>query len=231
MPRKPAGKQRRARTWRPGCRGRRPRCRARSGVNMLRLRLTTEAQPRWKNGQPAHSTTGVDSANWIQMESCGGTRSSQAEAGMWPPISSTNTGSVRAQRRSRTAGVMSASSWLGAASAVPSSGSSAMPQIGQLPGPVLADLRVHRAGVDRAGLRRGAGALRARYLPGSASELGPAAGRAEEVACRQRARRFERAGSTVMPQTGSLHAHPAGEAPRAGVMLPWLAQQPWPCSS
>ena len=30
---------------------------------MLRLRLTTDAQPRWKIGQPAHSTTGVASAN------------------------------------------------------------------------------------------------------------------------------------------------------------------------
>ena len=28
-------------------------------VNMLRLRLTIDAQPRWKNGQPPQSTTGV----------------------------------------------------------------------------------------------------------------------------------------------------------------------------
>jgi hypothetical protein len=36
-------------------------------VNMLRWRLTTDAQPRWKNGQPAHSTTGVAKTNWIQL--------------------------------------------------------------------------------------------------------------------------------------------------------------------
>ena len=37
-------------------------------VNMLRLRLTSEAHARSKNGQPAHKTTGVASANWIQFE-------------------------------------------------------------------------------------------------------------------------------------------------------------------
>ena len=31
-------------------------------VNMLRLRVTSDCQPRTKNGQPAHSTTGVASA-------------------------------------------------------------------------------------------------------------------------------------------------------------------------
>ena len=32
-------------------------------VNMLRLRVTSDCQPRSKNGQPAQSTTGVASAN------------------------------------------------------------------------------------------------------------------------------------------------------------------------
>ena len=32
-------------------------------LNMLRLRWTIDAQARWKNGQPAHRTTGVESAN------------------------------------------------------------------------------------------------------------------------------------------------------------------------
>ena len=39
-------------------------------MNMLRFRVTTEAQPRTKNGQPAHSTTGVASASCSQFESC-----------------------------------------------------------------------------------------------------------------------------------------------------------------
>ena len=32
-------------------------------VNMLVLRLTTEAHPRWKNGQPPQSTTGEASSS------------------------------------------------------------------------------------------------------------------------------------------------------------------------
>ena len=37
-------------------------------VNMFKCRVTTERQPRWTNGQPAHQTTGVVRANWIQRE-------------------------------------------------------------------------------------------------------------------------------------------------------------------
>jgi hypothetical protein len=33
-------------------------------VNMLRLRLRTDCQPRTKNGHPPHSTTGVASSSW-----------------------------------------------------------------------------------------------------------------------------------------------------------------------
>ena len=33
---------------------------------MLRLRLTTDAQPRWKKGQPPQRTTGVARTNLIQ---------------------------------------------------------------------------------------------------------------------------------------------------------------------
>ena len=45
---------------------------------------------------------------------------------------------------------MSTSSGFGPSSAVATNGSSAMPQIGQAPGPTCRDLRVHWAGVDRA---------------------------------------------------------------------------------
>ena len=38
-------------------------------VNMLRWRLTSDAHPRTKNGQPPHSTTGVASASSIQFNS------------------------------------------------------------------------------------------------------------------------------------------------------------------
>ena len=39
-----------------------------TGVNMFRLRVTSDRAARWKNGQPAHSTTGVASASWIQFD-------------------------------------------------------------------------------------------------------------------------------------------------------------------
>src|SRR5665213_1081739 len=40
-------------------------------VNMLRLRFTTDCQPRTKNGAPAHSTTGLASANCSQTKPAG----------------------------------------------------------------------------------------------------------------------------------------------------------------
>jgi len=40
-------------------------------LNMFSERLCTDAQPRAKNGQPAHSTTGVASENWTQIDKRG----------------------------------------------------------------------------------------------------------------------------------------------------------------
>ena len=164
---------------------------------MLRLRLTTEAQARWKNGQPAHSTTGVASTNCSQVDRRGDTRSCRPSAGMCPPISRTNTGRASA-RPIQKRRVMSISSRFGPASAVTSSGSSAMPQIGQLPGPVLPDLRMHRAGVDRA-LRLLAGRAVSAWLQiaaGVGDELLAAAGRAE----------VERRVRRCLAVVGDLHA-------------------------
>ena len=101
---------------------------------MFRLRLTSDAQPRWKKGHPAQSTTGVASRNMIQADRRGGTRWWSPRAGTCPPISKTTTGSVSASPIQNRR-VMSASSGFGPASAVTDSGSSAMPQIGQFPGP------------------------------------------------------------------------------------------------
>ncbi len=53
----------------------------------------------------------------------------------------------------RSAGVKSASSGFAPSSSEGSSGSSAMPHLGQLPGWSWADLRMHGAGVERTGLR------------------------------------------------------------------------------
>ena len=67
-----------------------------------------------------------------------------------------------APARSRTACVMSISSGSGASSSETCSGSSAMPQIGQLPGTDLPHLGMHRTGVDGAGGRCGL-AARSRF--------------------------------------------------------------------
>src|SRR4051812_16476045 len=122
---------------------------------MLRLRFFRDAQPRAKNGQPAHSTTGVASTSCAQLDSrC---PSSMCRSVRWPLISSRKTGTVSASpiqnRRD-----MSASSGSGPTAAVASSGSRAMLQIGQVPeptfrtsgciGPVLSALRPVDVAVD-----------------------------------------------------------------------------------
>ena len=99
---------------------------------MLRLRVTSDCQPRTKNGQPAHSTTGVASASRIQfIQPCG---IAWPRPKKCPPMSRTTTGTDSATA-AHSRRVMSTSSWLGPWSSVISSGSSAMPQIGQEPGP------------------------------------------------------------------------------------------------
>lgn len=87
-------------------------------VNMFRLRLTIDCQPRSKKGHPAQSTTGVARASCIQFEVCG-------------PRRNTGTASPRPIQKRR---VMSRNSALGPVSPVAISGSRAMPQIGQFPG-------------------------------------------------------------------------------------------------
>ena len=101
--------------------------------NMLRLRFSTDCQPRTKNGQPPHSTTGVDNANSNQCSGRGAmspfTRSGKNSA----PIARTNTGSASAvliQKRR----VMSISSAFSSSAPVAVMGSSAMPHLGQEPG-------------------------------------------------------------------------------------------------
>ncbi len=100
---------------------------------MFRFRVRTEAQPRTKNGRPAHSTTGVARASWIQFDAVGGTRSC-TQSKKWPPISKRTTGTLRASPIQNLR-VMSRSSSLGPVSAVTITGSSAIPQIGHAPGP------------------------------------------------------------------------------------------------
>ena len=42
-------------------------------VNMFRLRVTSDCQPRTKKGQPAQRTTGVANTSWIQFDNVGST--------------------------------------------------------------------------------------------------------------------------------------------------------------
>ena len=99
---------------------------------MLRLRVTSDCQPRTKNGQPAHSTTGVASTSCSQFEVWRGTI--RLEAGQVPahlqrddrhrerkpdPEPARHVDELVVRRRLR----------------LTSTGSSAMPQIGHEPGP------------------------------------------------------------------------------------------------
>ena len=94
-------------------------------MNMLRLRWSSDSQARRKNGQPAHSTTGV------ARMSCGQFVLNPGFGIMSKPTTGTDSAAPIHRRR-----VMSASSGLASGSALTVSGSSAMPQIGQLPGPI-----------------------------------------------------------------------------------------------
>ena len=103
-------------------------------MNMLRLRLTIDCQPRTKNGQPPHSTTGAASVSWPHSRAVALRRSTVAEA-IISAMARPRSGSVRIpliQNRR----VMSTSSTLGPSSSIDgASGSSAMPHFGQNPGP------------------------------------------------------------------------------------------------
>src|SRR5919108_2585128 len=100
---------------------------------MLRLRLTIEAQPRWKNGQPPQSTTGVARASCNQFNrrgekprwtGCPGIKSDMARKA----IGTLSATEIQNRR------VISTSSGLASSSKVTVLGSSAMPQIGHEPG-------------------------------------------------------------------------------------------------
>jgi hypothetical protein len=93
-------------------------------VNMLSRRLTTDSQPRRKNGAPPHATTGVARTSCSQITAGEGACHSIA-------IARSGNESARPTQNRR---VMSASSGLPSSAAPGVSGSSAMPQIGQLPG-------------------------------------------------------------------------------------------------
>ena len=102
-------------------------------VNILRLRVTSEVQPRSKNGLPPHRTTGLAIANWTQPQVRSEANPSSGRPGMRSAMAMTKTGRLRT-RLTQNRRVMSTSSGLGASSRITVVGSSAMPQSGQSPG-------------------------------------------------------------------------------------------------
>ena len=90
---------------------------------------------------------------------------------------------ARARRRSRNAGSCRGARGSARFPRPGRRGSSAMPQIGQEPGPTCANLGMHRAGVDDAGRSLGsdAGLPRRQIFFRIGGELAPASARAEEI--------------------------------------------------
>ena len=120
-------------------------------VNMLRCACASDCQPRTKNGQPAHSTTGVASTNCSQFD----VMPCEQHAQRWrqmPAHLERQDRHGQHQRRSRTGA---------SCRRVPDSGRSSRLAVGGLQRhaadraaarPDLADLGMHGAGVDRARL-------------------------------------------------------------------------------
>ena len=100
-------------------------------MNMLGRRLTIDLQPRSKNGQPPHSTAGVASANWTHTAARGPIRPELEISSAIAKATSGTESPTQIQNRR----VISRSSGFGVSPSPAAIGSSAMPQIGQLPGP------------------------------------------------------------------------------------------------
>src|SRR5215467_8525711 len=101
---------------------------------MLRLRDTSDLQPRTKNGHADQRTTGVEKRSWIVPETLADGMI-EWTPGRWSAIARANTGTVSPSPIQKRR-VMSASSGLGTGSALAVTGSSAIPHLGQWPGPI-----------------------------------------------------------------------------------------------
>ena len=137
---------------------------------MLGLRLTSESQPRWKNGKAAHSTTGLASASSSQTIVRSSTKAWKVRPsiGAMATISSGTDSAALTQNRL----VKSTSSGFGPSSPVGTPiGSSAMPQIGHEPGlSLMISGCIGQVYCVPFGIGSGAG-LSPRYFAGSASNF------------------------------------------------------------
>src|SRR4051794_40217550 len=101
---------------------------------MLRLRLTIDAQPRSKKGQPPQSTTGVARISCTQLREAGGRERAGLQAGNMPDLPSSSSGRESAALTQKRRRMSRSSGFSSSPPAVTVRGSRAMPQIGQLPG-------------------------------------------------------------------------------------------------
>ena len=101
---------------------------------MFKLRFTIDIQPRSKNGHPAHSTTGVARNSPIQPVLCIEITRPIGFPGIMSDIPKNKTGTVSATLTQKRR-VIETNSGFSSCSATAVLGSSAMPQIGQDPGP------------------------------------------------------------------------------------------------
>jgi hypothetical protein len=103
-------------------------------VNILRCPERSESQPRTKNGQPHHSTAGIAIANCSHCLALADKKGRRSMPKTWLPMSrasrTSESGTAIVSRRMK-----SISSGLSVISGGTPIGSSAMPQIGQWPGP------------------------------------------------------------------------------------------------
>src|ERR1700681_1028338 len=99
-------------------------------VNILGLRFSSDIQKRSKNGAPPHTTTGVASAISIQLR----VSDENGSGNESPTMAITRNGSKKAPLAHTLRDILTYSG-SARASADTSTGSRAMPQIGQEPGP------------------------------------------------------------------------------------------------
>src|ERR1700690_1800574 len=104
-------------------------------VNILRLRFTSEAQPRSKKGKPAQTTTGVASRSCRRPIARADRRCCTGFLGIRSDMPRMRTGIARATLTQKRR-VMEASSGFSSSAVEAVRGSRAIPQMGHEPGPV-----------------------------------------------------------------------------------------------
>ncbi len=98
---------------------------------MLRLRFRTDCTPRTNSGHPPHSTTGVANPSSIHIRAC--VRDARGFPGRYIPIATTTSGTLRIRLAQNRRDMLRSSAFPASSSGC--MGSSAIPQMGQSPGP------------------------------------------------------------------------------------------------